>query len=272
MKKRITAVSVFTVLVLSSFAYDLTPEQIAKDTVKSFFTCFENVFNANGNNISTNGEFDNLADVVKDTEIKMPNILSPNSGEDGAWHILTEFSKEVAANSVSKFEYKILNDCSCPLKESDFNNKTGECTYINAGVQISINDRPQTIYFVVHWSEKKITYISDKKQTPNTINIKHEYKTSVDDLRMLAAKYYTNGNYTEAYKKYLEIINQKYDGDAYYRLAVMTYYEDGCKDIFKVKGGKKLWDSKLDEYLNGAIKYGNSEISRKARNMKYNIQ
>lgn len=271
MKRKKIIASILAIVILSSFTYDLiTAQRFAKETVTEFFACFENIFNAKGSKM--NEQYVHLAGVVGESDLEMPtpNFLSPQMEESGLGHILTEFSKSVASGDITNFGYKIISNDDF-MSGPAYGEKGGkECTHIQSTAQIIINNKPHTIYFSVNWVDKKITFISDTKQTPSSINIKNVNKPSIEDLRLLAAKNYTNGNYNVAYQKYLEIINQASDGDAYYRLAVMTYFGDGGSK--KMFADNKERYKKVDEYLDNAIRVGSPEISRKAKYMKYNIQ
>lgn len=53
---------------------------------------------------------------------------------------------------------------------------------------------------------------------------------SIEDMKIEAARYYSVGDFSNAYKIFEEIIGiDTKDGDSYYRLALMTYYGQGCK-------------------------------------------
>lgn len=93
---------------------------------------------------------------------------------------------------------------------------------------------------------------------------------SVMSLRGKAAEYFAQKKYKEAYDTYLKVIAQdNKEGDAYYRLALMSYHNLGCKNRFK--NGKER-RQKSYEYIQLAIKYGNYDIKKYANNVKYYME
>lgn len=57
------------------------------------------------------------------------------------------------------------------------------------------------------------------------------------------------------------------DGDAAYRIALLTFWRKGCKVKYKKK---KLAEEKAKEYIDVAIRYGSDEIREKAMNVRDN--
>lgn len=90
---------------------------------------------------------------------------------------------------------------------------------------------------------------------------------NVEQLRARAAYYYSKGMYAESYNYYEKLLARSpTDGDAAYRIALMTFWRKGCKDKYSRKEARK----KAGEYMQIAFKYGNSEIRRKADNVTTN--
>ena len=90
---------------------------------------------------------------------------------------------------------------------------------------------------------------------------------NVEQLRAKAAWYYSKGRYAEAYDCYGKLVESNpTDGDASYRIALLTFWRKGCKDRFS----KKVARNKALTYIDNAIRYGNWEIRSKAENVKAN--
>ena len=83
---------------------------------------------------------------------------------------------------------------------------------------------------------------------------------------MFSALAYRLGRYYEAYKYYEQIIsiNSK-DGDALYRIGLMTYYQQGCYFSKKSAARKKVL-----EYMELATRYGDDTIVSKTDNVIHN--
>ena len=71
----------------------------------------------------------------------------------------------------------------------------------------------------------------------------------------------------EAYNNYEKLVlKAPTDGDAAYRLALLTFWRKGCKGRFNRKQAR----NKAINYINIALQYGSDEIKNKARNVKAN--
>lgn len=89
----------------------------------------------------------------------------------------------------------------------------------------------------------------------------------VEQLRARAAFYYTEKNYVAAYECYEQLLQRSpYDGDAAYRIALMTFWRKGCKNRFSKDAAERL----AKKYIEVAIEYGNPLIVQKALNVKNN--
>lgn len=107
---------------------------------------------------------------------------------------------------------------------------------------------------------------SGKVQTP-TMTSTTTKRLNVEQLRARAAYYYSNKQYEEAYKCYEQLIDRApTDGDAAYRIALLTFWRKGCKNRFS----KKAAQNKAMKYIELAIRYGDSEIREKATNVRAN--
>lgn len=92
-------------------------------------------------------------------------------------------------------------------------------------------------------------------------------ETGIEQLRARAAYYYTNKDYETAYKCYEELLKRApRDGDAAYRIALMTFWRRGCKKRFSKKEAKKV----ATQYIEIAIEYANPVIKQKAINVWQN--
>lgn len=125
-------------------------------------------------------------------------------------------------------------------------------TYSLNGHQRTFNDTVYTDY-----SNGKISEIKNGNGK-NVVNI--------NSLRIRAALAYRLKNYYEAYKCYEHIIAiEAKDGDALFRIGLMTYYQQGChyskKSIARRKG---------IDYMEQASRFGNLYIRDKSNNVLHN--
>lgn len=90
-------------------------------------------------------------------------------------------------------------------------------------------------------------------------------KVNLENLHFSAARYYNQKKYAEAYKTYQDIL--KYDSsnaNAYYRLALMSYRRQGCKQYTK-----KHTDELAMTYIKKAFDNGDSRLKGKINNILY---
>jgi len=128
----------------------------------------------------------------------------------------------------------------------------------------------------VKYNDKVTTYISNGKIVDMenvdlsdgiTPKPRPTEDLNVEQLRARAAYYYSKKQYETAYNYYEKLVSKApTDGDASYRIALLTFWRKGCKDRFS----KKTARSKAMVYIDNAIRYGNYEISNKATNVKNN--
>ena len=125
-------------------------------------------------------------------------------------------------------------------------------TYKLNGYEKTFNDTVYTDY-----SNGKISEIRNGNGA-NVVNI--------NSLRIKAALAYRLGRYYEAYKCYEQIISiSSKDGDALYRIGLMTYYQQGCYFSKKSAARKKGL-----EYMELASRNGDYSIVSKADNVIHN--
>lgn len=92
-------------------------------------------------------------------------------------------------------------------------------------------------------------------------------ETGIEQLRARAAYYYTNKDYEMAYRCYEELMERApNDGDAAYRIALMTFWRRGCKNRFSKREAKKV----AIQYIEIAIEYAGPAIKQKAVNVWQN--
>lgn len=101
-----------------------------------------------------------------------------------------------------------------------------------------------------------------------SIKPSNEDELSIEHLRARAAYFYTQKQYSQAYSYYEQIMKRaSTDGDAAYRIALMTFWRKGCKSRFK---NRQAAQDKAKEYIAVAVKYGSSEIRHKATSVRDN--
>lgn len=114
-------------------------------------------------------------------------------------------------------------------------------------------------------NESQITKIATKTEPFNKKIVTEENpldKMTADELLDLAAEYYTKKNHKSAYDTYA-FVTKKYDDNAegWYRLAIMTYFNKGCKN----RDSKEL----AKEYMQKALARSKGELHDKADNVLY---
>ena len=142
------------------------------------------------------------------------------------------------------------------------NSKNFYEVYVRKSISVAGNTKYYTHVVRIVAEEEKISAIMDEIAIDNS--------ESIISLRGTAAKLFAQKKYYEAYDAYLKVIAKDYQqGDAYYRLALMSYHNLGCKNRFK--NGKER-RQKSYEYIQLAIKYGNQDIKKYANNVKYYME
>ena len=107
--------------------------------------------------------------------------------------------------------------------------------YIETIVQKTFTDNriSKTFQDTVIVENDEITLLVNSSYTRDNI-------VDIKTLRALAAHYYTQKNYYKAYETYQKIINiDPKNANAYYRLGIMTYYQQGCRFSKKKTARKK---------------------------------
>jgi len=134
-------------------------------------------------------------------------------------------------------------------------------TYTTNGMVKTYNDVVFTLI-----SSGYITEMTNVEASGNLTT--NKVQLSIEQLRTRAAYYYSKGMYTQAYDYYEQLVSRApTDGDACYRIALLTFWRKGCKHKFR---RKRDAENKAKEYIKNAIEYGNYEISSKATNVSNN--
>lgn len=134
-------------------------------------------------------------------------------------------------------------------------------TYIQNGKSKTYTDVVSTLII-----NGFITEMANDESIGNTTVIPKQL--SIEQLRARAAYCYSKGMYTQAYDYYEQLVNRApTDGDAAYRIALLTFWRKGCKHKFS---NRKSAEKQAKLYIQEAIKYGNTEIREKATNVKNN--
>lgn len=178
---------------------------------------------------------------------------------------IENFATAAQSNRIKSFKQEI--------QSIDVQKETGENCYkvMCAKVLVIYNGKSKVNYFKVingHIIRADYTpYIIEQPSTQQILNNTNNALTPAE-IRYNAAYYYSHGDYTTAYQKYLEIVKATNDGDANYRLAVMTYHKEGCAHLFNNNRDRMR---KVNEFLSAAMKTNDSQVYRNAKNMYENI-
>lgn len=134
-------------------------------------------------------------------------------------------------------------------------------TYTLNGEKKTYNDMVSTLI-----SNGLITEMSNEETIVNTDVISDNL--TVEQLRARAAYCYSKKMYTQAYDYYEQLVRKmSTDGDAAYRIALLTFWRKGCKHKFH---NRKAAEEKAKAYMEKAKQYGNQEIKEKAENVSKN--
>ena len=256
MKKSITLISFVLIVLFSAFVkISGTPDE-AKKQVETYLSSLKNIAETSDPNACSDAVVaskDIFAFSNESDEFPIPDDLSENSNSCDQIPLiayLRKFYKE--SQKGFSYDYKIGM-----VKSDDspgFVNN--EPTHYAIVVTQTINGISSKNIFKIEIKTNKICNI--KSSVCIQDNAKLKYKALLAE----AADDFTHGNYDAAYQKYLQIIDIEYDGDAYYRLGVMTFKGLGCSNLTKKERMRKT-----DEYLLAAKKYGDSDIRKKAQHM-----
>lgn len=137
--------------------------------------------------------------------------------------------------------------------------------YVKDGKITTYNDMVFTLI-----SNGLIVEMENSESSGNVVPIPRPVEDlNVEQLRARAAYYYSKGRYHEAYNYYEQLIRRSpKDGDACYRIALMTFWRKGCKERFSKKEAR----SKAMDYIDRAIKYASGDVGLKAINVRDNWQ
>lgn len=165
---------------------------------------------------------------------ELSGIWVPNDFD--IWGFKNE--KMISANTYSTRFYQLaykqkkiwISDCdiqkSQPISEAElkeFKNKSSEL--IQTIVKKRLSDGKMTKAFsdtLIVKNGKIVVFRNAQYNGADNVDL--------DALRALAASYYSTKQYNKAYQTYEKIIKLDHEnGNAYYRLAVLTYMGKGCK-------------------------------------------
>lgn len=179
--------------------------------------------------------------------------------------------------------YTITNTERLRQPDKNSNAEISDCPFYASYVTktYSENGQKKTYKDVVHTMASSNEIVDIQKELDDNVNNKPIEKddephspappienVQIKTLQARAAYYYTKGYYNLAYKTYEQIISQEStNGDAYYRLGLMTFWQKGCKYRFK---NKKAARKVAKGYMLKATKYGNRAIKEKAENVYMN--
>lgn len=178
--------------------------------------------------------------------------------------IYNEKSLRVNSYNITKTEIIEQPDQNSSMEQSSAQHYVSYVTkqYVKDGKTIIYND---VVFTMI--SNGYITEMTNVKTSGNIITTNVQ-QLNIEQLRTRAAYYYSKRNYTQAYDYYEQlVIRVPTDGDACYRIALLTFWRKGCKDKFRKKSEAMR---KAKEYIKNAITYGNYEIRKKATNVSNN--
>lgn len=270
MKKAIPLLALIAVIATAFTADTSTTPEDAKKVVETFMRQIEFAVNKN---YFANGEVDSklLAENLQSASANVKRLLEPGLSEhesmadDINGRCSTNFDRyfsTVLANSIigrRLASYKLLNVKYTGDARAVDLAKSGEpVSYCIETSQMINNSKTMHFRFYVNIGSNKIGFVS-LTSCSNNLPIAH----TSSQANTNAAINYTNGNTNQAFNDYsLAVQLNPKDGEAYYRMAVMYYRGIGCSKSYK----------KAREYADKAIKYGNANIIRKAKNFKEYIE
>lgn len=188
--------------------------------------------------------------------------------------------KKMASSRHMQFSYQIKN--TIPFYEAEWKKSDDEASFVYCIVEkrygpdiyngvirdtVLINGNRKIIgirnfaggeAFTEYHVQVNVPIITPDLISPNS-------NANIESLHFAAASYYNQRKYSDAYNTYLTIL--KYDpnnANAYYRLALMSYRRQGCKQLSKEKT-----DELAMSYINKAFKHGDSGLKSKINNILY---
>lgn len=179
--------------------------------------------------------------------------------------IYSEKSLKICNCNITRTEIVEQPDQNSSMQRSDAQHYVSYVTkqYVKNGQTVTYNDVVFTLIsngLIVEMENSEVSGTITPRSRPAE-------ELNAEQLRARAAYYYSKGDYYESYSYYEKLVSKSpTDGDAAYRIALMTFWRKGCKDRFSRKEAKE----RALSYINRAISYGNAEISRKATNVKIN--
>lgn len=179
--------------------------------------------------------------------------------------IFNEKSLKINSYNITKTEIVEQPDQNSSMERNNAQHYVSYVTkqYVKNGKVITYNDVVFTLIsngLIVEMENSEASGVIPPKSRPVE-------ELNIEQLRARAAYYYSKGNYYESYRYYEKLVSKSpTDGDGAYRIALMTYWRKGCKERFGSKEAKK----RALSYIDRAISYGDTEIRRKATNVKTN--
>ncbi|MGN0069868.1 MAG: hypothetical protein ACI350_09115 [Prevotella sp.] len=179
--------------------------------------------------------------------------------------IFSEKSLKINNFSITKTEIVEQPDQNNSMQNSGAQHYVSYVTkqYVKDGKTITYNDMVFTLIsngLIVEMQNSEVSGNVTPRPRPTE-------ELNTEQLRARAAYCYSKGMYTESYDYYEKLVSRNpTDGDAAYRIALMTFWRKGCKSRYSRKEARR----KADEYMQIALRYGNTEIRRKADNVTKN--
>lgn len=181
---------------------------------------------------------------------------------------IVQFSSMAESDEQFSFAHRIVS--VIPLEEKTLNKSENAYNFVKVMVEKTLENKTKnvrrTFIDTLEYSlgSKKIVRLYNIVR-PSSIDHFSGEGSAPQYSHSDAAWFYHIGQYQLAYEAYLDVAVHSNDGDAYYRLALMTYDKDKCPVAMSKKDRMK----KTMEYIQLAKKYGNYEISQYASNFEY---
>lgn len=181
-------------------------------------------------------------------------------------NLFSQFFRE-SENSHYTFEYKQLNSSIVKGPEFKRNREPAKLAQVLIQKAYLCDKRTYATFIdtlVIGLEEMKICAWANS-QSKHPIGYFSNEGSDTEAMLINAKIAFTNKQYNMAYLIYENIIaKHPYEGEAYYRMAVMLYNKDAGNNL-----NKKERDTLILKYLNSAIKYGGYPIKGYAENMRY---
>ena len=227
---------------------------------------------------------DRVTDMSCDTEGSgwFPNefVDDPNSQQKlRAYNYALKFAS-LSEETNPSFSYKIVSqnkyvepEWEKNEAESNFSYTIVDKSYTYKGVKKNVRDTiiianftNQILGVMNKYGGYDFTIDENESDFPNPSPITTPTANTNNDvlhLQAAAAHYYDAKNYDKAYQIYRKVIEKdKENADAYYRLAIMSYRRQGCKQY-----KRKQTDTDAMTYMEKAKEFGTGELRNRAYNL-----